>query len=71
MPVCVSVTWDIVKGQLVAFYEATSQVVDHRMVDKYIRENCSRTGNVQNFHNVMSDIERAAQVSGSTPKEGT
>lgn len=59
MPVCVSVTWDIVGGKLIAFYEAVSQVVDHRMVEKYIHENCKRHGNVLNFHNVMHDIERS------------
>lgn len=64
MPVCVSVTWDLIAGQLVAFYEATSQVVDHRMVDAYIRENCMRRGNVLNFHNVMHDIERASDTKG-------
>jgi hypothetical protein len=59
MPVCVSVMWEIIGGKLIAFYESTSTVVDHRMVDKYIRENCERTGDVTNFHNVMGEIERA------------
>lgn len=64
MPVCVSVTWDLIAGELVAFYEATSQVVDHRIVDKYIRKNCKRVTNMSNLHNVIHAIE-ATQAPGS------
>jgi hypothetical protein len=64
MSVCVAVDWVLINGKLVAFYDATSQVVDHRIVDKYIRGNCSRHTNVLNFHLAMHDIERAAQAPG-------
>ncbi len=50
MPVTVSVNWNLLDGHLVGFYEAESQVVDHRMVDKYIRGNCAKHTNATNFH---------------------
>lgn len=67
MPVAVSVTWDLINGKLVAFYEATSQVVDHRIVEKYIRANCKQVTNLTNVHHVMHAIQ-AAQAPGNAPK---
>ncbi len=60
MPVCVSVFWARVEGALVAFYDATSQVVDHRMVEKWMHENfpaATSWSNAQNFHNTVLAIE--------------
>jgi hypothetical protein len=36
MQVNVDVSWAIINGQRVAFYETTSQVVDHRLVSKWL-----------------------------------
>ncbi len=62
MPVAVSVFWATVDGKLVLFYEATSRVVDHEMVDEWIKKNTPtaviRT-NAMNFHNVLGAIEHA------------
>ena len=41
MPVVVSLTFHFIESQLVMFFEATSQMVDHRMVDKWLEENVS------------------------------
>lgn len=49
MPVCLEVHWNLIGGHLVAFYAPTSQVVDHRMVDKYVRENCAKKTDAMNF----------------------
>lgn len=56
MPVTVCLTWHLLDGHLVAFYEASSQVVDHRIVEKYIRGNCSKHTNATNFHICMHDL---------------
>ncbi len=61
MPVCVCVSFARIKGHLVAFYEATSQVVDHRMVEEWLKtEFPSSRGktNAQNFHNCLLDLDR-------------
>lgn len=68
MPVTVSVTWQLLDGHLVAFYEAASQVVDYRMVDKYVRENCAKHTDAANFHHCVHDLELgSAPVKRSTP----
>lgn len=36
MPVVLSATFYIIQGHVVMFYEATSQVVDHRMVEAWV-----------------------------------
>lgn len=38
LPVVVSVTWAIINGKRVCFYEAVSQMVDHGMVEKWRHE---------------------------------
>ncbi len=67
MPVCVSVFWFKINGIMVMFIEGTSQVVDHRMIDKWLEENCaprwdggSRPAecNTVNFHHVLNYIDR-------------
>ena len=59
-PVAVVFWFDKLDGHKVCFYEATSEVVDHKMVEKWIEDNCNvpvRDGrraktDAQNFHNV-------------------
>lgn len=38
-PVNLNITFDIINGAKIVFYYACSQVVDHEMVDKWVREN--------------------------------
>lgn len=69
MPVCVCVTFARIRGRIVAFYYATSQVVDHRMVEKWLAkefkppkwDSGTRTAHcdAQNFHLCASAIEAA------------
>ena len=60
MPVAVSVTFARVRGQAIAFYEATSQVVDYRMVERWTEtafpESRGRT-NPTNFHICLHALE--------------
>jgi hypothetical protein len=39
MPVCIVLTYNHIKGHKILFVEATSAVVDHRMVRKFLEEN--------------------------------
>lgn len=64
MPVCLSLSKVRVGGHLLLFIEATSQVVDHRMIDKWLEDNlpdtAKRDGRVNrtdamNFHNVFHE----------------
>lgn len=66
-PVCVSVFYARVNGQLVAFYEPTSQLVDHELVREWARQafpNAERT-NAENFHNTVWRIDEANEESSS------
>jgi len=60
-PVCVTVSFAKVEGALVAFYDATSRVVDHDMVKDW-GPPTSRRGwaweNAHTFNNPVLDIER-------------
>lgn len=65
MPVTVSIFFAVLDGKVVAFYEATSQVVDHRMVEAWLQEESSayRAGNkcdAMNFHQCLNHVRKAA-----------
>jgi predicted PolB exonuclease-like 3'-5' exonuclease len=57
-PVMVELSWAVIKGTKVLFWRATSNVVDYRMVQKWVRENAltkdATTTNAMNFHNVFN-----------------
>lgn len=62
MPVFLHMHWATLHGRLVMFYEATSQVVDHRMVDRYLTRHCpafrdGKRTNALNFHLCLGEIE--------------
>lgn len=64
MPVAVSVTFARVLGQVIAFYEATSQVVDHRMVGKWTQTafpSSRGKTNATNFHICVQALKDALQ----------
>jgi hypothetical protein len=65
-PVCVSLMWVTIKGILVCFYHGTSQVVDHKMIEKFFEryaqptwDNGSRLAftDAMNFHHAWQHIE--------------
>ncbi len=62
MPVTVSVSWAVICGKRVAFYEATSQVVDHRLVEKWRKKefpNAKGHTNAMNFGHCLCACEAA------------
>lgn len=61
MSVCVTVSFARIKGHVVAFYEATSLVVDHRMVEEWLKvEFPASRGktNATNFHLCLDELDR-------------
>lgn len=67
-PVFVTVSFARVLGQVIVFYEATSQVVDHRMVEKWTQTAFPASRgktNATNFHICVHELERA-QSTGPT-----
>lgn len=56
MPVAISMWWGILEGHLVCFYEDTSLVVDHRMIEKWIRPQVKKHTNATNFHQCIHDL---------------
>jgi hypothetical protein len=62
-PVAVTVTWSRINGRRVAFYHASSQVVDHAMVERWVRgELMTPLGthcDAMNFHRVRDAIRDA------------
>jgi hypothetical protein len=63
MPVVVVVCWARILGRRIAFYEATSQVVDHRQVEAWVRAHVLTPGgercDAMNFGHVLDAIEDA------------
>lgn len=60
-PVCFQVEWAKINGILVAFWSATSQVVDYKMIEDWFVLHCNPTHNgrqsrcdAQNFHQCLS-----------------
>jgi hypothetical protein len=62
LPVCISCTWSIINGMRVLFWDATSRMVDHKMIEAWFEENCcprwandtrvAKT-NAMNFHRAV------------------
>ena len=60
-PVCISLRTAVVEGHKILFVEATSQVVDHVLIDEWLRLNIPSRDNseypnkvdVTNFHNIF------------------
>jgi hypothetical protein len=61
MPVVLNVFWALLDGKLIGFYEATSRVVDWRMVEKYLIKHFphgpARMTDAQNFHHVIHFVQ--------------
>lgn len=56
-PIFLSINWVLINGHPIAIYTAESQVVDHLMVEKYIKSNCGRSTDVTNFHQCLHDLK--------------
>lgn len=42
-PVCISVMFNKLDGHIIMFWEPTSQLVDHKMIDKWLEKNFTGT----------------------------
>jgi len=73
MPVHISLTTAVIGGRKILFWHATSQVVDHRMIDKWLNENLPVTAfrdgdprkgifrtDATNFHIIAPSTKKAA-----------
>lgn len=71
MPVCLNLTTAEVDGHKLLFIDPTSQVIDYRMIDKWLIDNLPRTArkldrdyinrtDAMNFHNVFPRKSAAA-----------
>jgi hypothetical protein len=62
-PIAVCVSWSRVEGRRVAFYHASSQLVDHVVVERWVRSKLLKPGgthsDAMNFHIVMQAIQGA------------
>lgn len=58
-PVCVSIWWNRINGELVMFWEATSELVDIGIVKAWLAKRCSPEvhTNASNFHLVIHAID--------------
>jgi hypothetical protein len=68
-PVCISITTTIIDGQKILFFEPTSRVVDHQLIELWLEDNAPSTAflssgsmfapnyvnvvDAMNFHNVF------------------
>ncbi len=75
-PIMVSVNWYYIDGQAVCFYEGTSQLVDHAMIDKWFEthftgtwDNGTRRASIDsgNFGWCLSAIEEANKAGYTKP----
>jgi len=68
-PVMLTFFWARINGKLVGFWDSTSQVVDHKMIEKWLAENCtppkcdngtrSAQCDAMNFHHCIHAIQEA------------
>ncbi len=48
-----------INGELVCFYDGTSQLVDHALIDEWIKKTFTArkySTNAMNFHNLMQEL---------------
>jgi hypothetical protein len=63
MPICISLRTSVVNGHKILFWDATSQVVDHKKIDKWFKKNLPESArrddgspnrtDAMNFHNIL------------------
>jgi len=79
-PICICIYWAKLEGYKVMFYEAVSQVVDHAMVEKWIKhfsldkitwDNGHRWAHCDsnNFHHCIHAIQQLQERDGKSPKQ--
>lgn len=79
-PVTIQIFWFRIDGRLVGFWDSPSQVVDHKMVEEWLDENCTpakwdnRTRHARcdamNFHLCIHAIRQANERDGACVTQG-
>lgn len=76
-PVCISLSWSVIDGRTVMFWDATSQVVDHKQIEAWFEKNCAprydgghrrARCDAMNFHlciGAIDDMNRLAARTGT------
>jgi hypothetical protein len=68
LPVCFSLTFNRIMGRLVAFWDPTSRMVDHEMIEAWFDRHCSpkwdrgtrpARANAMNFHHCIEALLEA------------
>ncbi len=69
-PLHVQVNWTVLDGVLVAFYEATSDVVVYSLMEDWIKDKApqAQRTNAQNFHHVLLGIR---EINAEAKKDET
>lgn len=71
-PVCISLSWCRIDGQIIMFWEPTSRVVNHEMIEKWLKEHFTRkydqgtrwaSCDANNFGHCLSAIKEANRTS--------
>lgn len=40
-PICICLSWNKIDGEMVMFVDPTSELVDHKMIDEWLRKHCN------------------------------
>lgn len=77
MPVCVCLNFNLIRGKLICFYEATSRYVDHDMVEQWLKENVIKDKkwgggrgiicNSSNTHHMLHAIQDSQKIWAAKP----
>jgi hypothetical protein len=70
LSVCVCLSWNWIRGKLICFYDAISRVVDHQMIEDYLKANVIKDKtwdggrriiktNATNYHMMWQAIEES------------
>ena len=63
-PVCIELRFDLIDSQMVCFWSACSEVVDHRMIKTWLDKRfAGRSVDAKNFHNAVHEINKANEWS--------
>lgn len=71
MPVCISILTETVEGQKILFWDATSRVVDHQMIEEWLKtivtsalkeDGYLNKTDAMNFHNVFQRLSPSPQT---------
>lgn len=61
-PIVITCQWYEIHDRLVMFWEATSEVVDYKLIEEWFNTHCPcPSTNAMNFHNCIREIERLSK----------